>query len=102
MHYSIIFMTECVKLFAQGKSCHSTVLMYSSSISKCLMIYKTAVICKRIVLFLVFYARRTNEGVYAKVALVDICYFINAMGRRTLINVQSFVLKAKRCFYLFL
>jgi len=24
------------------------------------------------------------------------------MGKRTLINVQTFVLKAKRCFYLFL
>jgi len=32
----------------------------------------------------------------------QIVYFINAMGRRTLINVQSFVLTAKHCFYLFL
>jgi len=53
-------------------------------------IYETAVICKRIGWDLVFCARRTNEGGYAKV------------GKRTLTNVQSFVLKAECCFYLFL
>jgi len=44
---------------------------YEQAISKCLAIYETAVICKSIVWFLVFCARRTNEGGNAGSGLVD-------------------------------
>jgi len=60
--------------------------------------YETTVIRKRIGGFLAYCTRWTNEGEYAEAGLK---YFINAMGRRTLINAQSFVLKAKRCFTYF-
>jgi len=42
-----------------------------SSTSKCFVIYETAVICRRLGRFLVFCARRTNEGGCAEEGLVD-------------------------------
>jgi len=53
MHYSIIIITAWMcEVFAQGQS--------SSSASKCLVIYETAVTCRSIGWFPVLYARRTK------------------------------------------
>jgi len=45
--------------------------MQASSILQCLVIYESAVISKRIGLFLVFCVRPPDEGRHAKAGLVD-------------------------------